>query len=206
MRPYTQEAAEADLAAALAHGDEASAVQAAQHLDRLPPPEPASLLGAALWYADHQLPVFPVQPLSKVPYPGTRGVHDATTDPNRIRAWWTSGPGYAESNVGLATGHLVDVIDFDGPEAHAAWGVEYPDGWEQAEVVVLATVSTPRPGGLHVYVPANGSGNRANIVPGVDYRGLGGYVLAPPSRLDSRDKQHPGSYRFLRPLHPEELL
>lgn len=243
MTAAQRQAAEHQLATALEEGDDAAAHAACEAIDQLPPAPPPSLLGAALWYAEQGLHVFPLQPRTKVPWEGTHGCKDATTDTDRIRRWWTSGPGFAESNIGLATGHLVDVIDFDGVEAHTSWGrsVRIPGNevgvlecapcgrsWDVAwlgttcrtcgaeghpppplpdpEVFTLATVSTPRSGGLHIYVPATGAGNRAGLVPHVDYRGLGGYVVAPPSVLDDRPGQVPGVYRFLRPLHPEELV
>ena len=200
MKPYTRDDAETDLQAALDTGDLEAALRHAGHLDHLPPKPAPTLAGAALWYATRGLPVFPLQPASKLPWRGTHGVKDATTDPDRIRSWWTSGPGFAESNIGLATGHVVDVIDFDGLEGHADWGRQYPT-WDDAERVALGTVSTPRPGGFHLYTHATGAGNLAGYVGAhVDYRGLGGYVVAPPSRLDNRGDQHPGTYRWLRPL------
>jgi len=158
------------------------------------PPRPASLVNAALWYAEQGLRVFPLAPGSKIPRKGSAGCKDATTDAEQIRVWWRED---WHANVGLATGHLVDVVDFDGALGHAAWSRVFP----QADALVpgaelLATVSTPRPGGLHAYVRAAGAGNRAGMVPGVDYRGAGGYVVAPPSHVDN------GSYRFLRPLQP----
>ena len=168
---------------------------AAAELDRIPQPaRRASVLGAALWYAEHGLPVFPLTPGSKVPYPRSHGLGDATTVEARVRAMFADRP---TANLAIATGVLVDVIDFDGPEAHAAWGLRWPT-WDDAGITPLATVSTPRPGGLHVYVAATGGGNRAGMVPGVDYRGLGGYVVVPPSVTPA------GTYDFLQPL-PEVL-
>jgi hypothetical protein len=40
------------------------------------------------------------------------GVKDATCNRARILAWWTRHP---QANIGLATGHLFDVLDVDGP-------------------------------------------------------------------------------------------
>lgn len=203
MKPYTVEDVEQDLAAALARKDWRLAEVLADQLDageRRAAHVP-TVHGAALWYASVGLPVFPVMPFVKRPYPKTRGLKDATTDPAQINRWWEEHPG---SNVAIATGHCIDVVDFDGPKAHAAWGRTFREGW--AGLTVLATVSTPRPGGLHLYVPAQpGRTNRAKMLPGVDYRGRGGYVLAPPSVLDARADQHPGQYRFLRKLQPQEL-
>jgi hypothetical protein len=144
------------------------------------------LASAALWYAAQGLPVFLLQPRSKVPYPKSHGFKDATCDAGRIRSWWRFAP---DANIGIATGHRVDVIDVDGPDGNHSLAQileELPDrlGW----------ASTPRPGGRHLYVPATGRGNDAAILPGIDYRGLGGYVVAPPSATEQ------GTYRWVRPL------
>lgn len=197
MKPWTREDAETELSAALDAGYLDTALALAAELDRMPPKPVPPLIAAALWYATHGLPVFPCRPGDKRPWPGSRGVKEATTELAQIKAWWDREP---DSNIGLATGHRVDAIDFDGPQAHADWGQRYGEDWAAAEVLVLGTVSTPRPGGLHVFVPAIGWGNKAGWVgPRVDYRGLGGYVVVPPSRTEL------GSYRWLRPLAVEEL-
>ncbi|OYO16612.1 hypothetical protein CGZ93_17790 [Enemella dayhoffiae] len=167
-------------------------------LQHLQPVQPVTPLGAsALWYAQQGIPVFPCWP------PGTRdhagnprdkqpmtrsGFKQATLDPAQITDWWTRCP---DANVALATGHRMDVVDLDGPEAIHAWG-ELADRPE-----VVAVVKTPRPGGWHLWVPVSGRGNRANMLPHVDYRGIGGYVLAPPSRVVETGYQ--GRYRFTRP-------
>jgi hypothetical protein len=190
-------ALETELDQALAAGDLEAAELAARALDALPPKPAPSVLGSALWYASHGLPVFPLSPGGKVPPPKFRWRDEASTDAARVRELFAAHPG---ANIGLATGHRVDVIDFDGAEAHAAWSEAFGGTWEEAGVpTILATVSTPRAGGLHVYVPATGSGNRAGLCSNVDYRGLGGYVVVPPSTTEL------GSYRFLRPLDPRRL-
>lgn len=134
-----------------------------------------TLAAAALWYASQGLHVFPLQPGLKIPYKGSRGCHDGTDDATRIRAWWSAKP---ESNIGLATGHLVDVVDIDGTtgQISRARNLALFDS-----LTVIGIVNTPRPGGVHLYVPTVGFGNSAGKLPGIDYRGVGGYVVVPPS-------------------------
>jgi hypothetical protein len=161
-------------------------------------PKPVvSLLSAALYYATQGLRVFPLSPGSKIPYKGSDGCLAATTNPELIRDWWDQDP---DSNIGLATGYLVDVVDIDGPAGQKSRVDHWEDIFGQVDSDKVAVVSTPRPGGLHIYVPANGQGNAAAILPGIDIRGAGGYVLAPPSVLiEGRCKptDTPGTYRFL---------
>ncbi|MDO5068405.1 MAG: bifunctional DNA primase/polymerase [Propionibacteriaceae bacterium] len=160
--------------------------------DRYTPPAPeaaASPHQAALWYAAQGLAVFPLRPGTKVP--ATRnGCHNATIDPDQIDVWWRTDFTY---NIGIATGLLVDVADLDGWDGVDTWAQldERPE--------TLGVVVTPRKGGRHVYVPATGMGNRAHMAPGMDWRGLGGYVVAPPSRTPE------GRYWWLRPLRTDLL-
>lgn len=135
---------------------------------------PLALTLAAEWYAAHGIAVFPLRVGDK--RPATRhGFLDATTDAEQVAAWWAENPA---ANIGLPTGLRFDVIDVDPP-----------DGWASlAELrgldFVPATIGyavTPR-GGAHLYVAPTGAGNTTAIRPGIDYRGAGGYVVAPPSR------------------------
>lgn len=195
MKPYTLDDIETDLRAAIDRGDEHTIDELGALLDtKTPtPPTPTSTLPAALWYAEQGLRVFPIQAGLKLPHRGTRGCKDATSDVDQLRAWWDRWP---DSNVAIATGHLVDVVDIDG----ALGQTSRCRHWEMfAELDVIATVTTPRAGGMHLYVRAAGHGNKAGLLPGIDYRGEGGYVLAAPSHTAD------GSYRFLEPLLPVSL-
>lgn len=158
-----------------------------RRIDAIGGARPVPAIGAvALWYAEQGLRVFPLQPGLKVPHQGSRGCKDATSDLNVIRQWWEW---YPESNLAIATGHLVDVIDIDGPVGVDSW-LQFDDLPD-----ALGTVSTPRKAGSHLYVAATGDGNSAGIFPGIDYRGVGGYVVAPPSvSVDGR------RYRWRKPL------
>lgn len=196
MTPYTLDDAEHALRTALDGGDYQQITTAAAAVDRLDTPNPLpSLAASALWYAEQGLKVFPLQPGTKIPYKGSSGCLDASTNPDVVRGWWTDSP---DANIGLATGDLVDVFDFDGLTGQTSRA----HNWELFEQLnVLGVVSTPRAGGMHLYVPAAGRGNKAGLLPGVDYRGRGGYVVAPPSR-----RADGGIYQWTRPLDLEAAL
>lgn len=166
------------LAATLAD-DEFTADALEYDIEALDTREPR-LLEAALRYASWGWPVFPLKPGGKAP--ATRnGFKDATTDGDHIRAWWTSTP---DANIGLPTGMLFDVIDIDPPAGAVSYAQLAADDLVPDVHGHVATAS----GGLHLYIAATGDGNRAAILPGIDYRGAGGYVVAPPSTLGERGR------------------
>ena len=152
---------------------------------------PRRLLDAALLYASWGWPVFPIKspamaaqsrdPEKAKKAPATRnGFKDATTDPIQIRAWWGR---YPDLNIGLPTGHAFDVIDVDVPE-----GVPALMKLAETDLKVHGHAATSS-GGVHLYIePIGGAGNFAGRVPGIDYRGIGGYVVAPPSTLGPRGR------------------
>jgi hypothetical protein len=104
------------------------------------------------------------------------GVKDATTNRVRVLAWWTRHP---QANIGLATGHRFDVLDIDGPAgAHAIQELAAAHGLQSSGPLVRTGG-----GGWHYYLAPTGLGNaRPAGLPHVDWRGRGGYVVAPPSR------------------------
>lgn len=209
MKPYTLTDAEAELRVAINDGDEEAMRALEPTIDRLDQAtREVTALAAALWYAEHGMPVFPIAAGGKVPAipsphpkgsPERReckgecgkdghGCKDATTDPARIQAWWGRHP---DANIGLATGFLFDVVDIDGALGQKSRAERWDDTFGRIDDDAFAKVLTPSPGGMHLYVPPTGDGNSAGIIPGVDYRGVGGYVVAPPSVTPT------GSYRFL---------
>jgi bifunctional DNA primase/polymerase-like protein len=133
---------------------------------------PGALANAALWYARQGIAVFPCTPRGKTPIT-QRGFKDATTDEAQIKTWWAAEPA---ANIGAPTGLTFDVIDCDGREGVGAlYGgdVNLPDE--------IGHALTSRPAGHHIFIRPTGQGNRAGIYPSVDFRGLGGYVILPPS-------------------------
>jgi hypothetical protein len=104
------------------------------------------------------------------------GVTDATTNRARILAWWTRHP---QANIGLACGHTFDVLDVDGPAGgQAIRTLAATHGLESSGPLVRTGG-----GGWHYYLAPTGLGNaHFHDLQHVDWRGRGGYVVAPPSR------------------------
>jgi hypothetical protein len=137
------------------------------------------LAACAVQYAGWGWPVFPLAARSKQPaIPKAQGGHgflDATTDVGRIEPWWDRHPRH---NIGVATGHMFDVIDIDtdkgGNESLAELLAAH-------RIPTVHAVARTGSGGLHLYIELRHARNGQNILAGVDYRGLGGYVAAAPS-------------------------
>jgi bifunctional DNA primase/polymerase-like protein len=162
-------------------------------------------LTAALAYARHGIPVLPVHTPdhggcscdkgARCERPGKHprlrhGLTEASTDPRRIEMWWSRWPA---ANIGLRTGIAMDVADIDSAA-----------GWHGLRHLLGGTMpSGPRVrtggGGWHFWFHPMGYGNRVHLLPGLDWRGVGGYVVAPPSRHASG-----GDYRWVR--RPAEAL
>jgi hypothetical protein len=147
---------------------------------------------AAVKMATHGFHIFPVKPREKVP--ATRnGLNDATLDLDRIAAFWAKNPHH---NVGVRTGAPsgIFVLDVDGEEG---WDSLHALENKFGDLPDTLSVTTPR-GGEHFYFrhPGWELRNTAGFPgPGLDVRGDGGYVLAPPSvgpggRSYEVDEQH----------------
>jgi Bifunctional DNA primase/polymerase, N-terminal len=115
------------------------------------------------------------------------GLHDATADPDLLARWWQRWP---HANIGLVTGELADALDVDGPA-----GREALRGWATQHQLRLEGPLVRTGSGWHHYLAATGTGNRAGLLEHVDWRGRGGYVVAPPSLHGFGTR-----YRWLRPL------
>lgn len=143
-----------------------------------------SLADAALSFANAGIATFPCTPGGKEPLTA-HGFKDASADPTRVAWWWRKFP---DANVGLPTGAAtaVDVVDID---VHGeASGFPAIARAREAELVGswVWCVRTPS-GGMHVYFPHPvGVEQRSWQSPRthIDFRGDGGYVIAPPSRIE----------------------
>lgn len=119
---------------------------------------------------------WPVLPLKgKLPLAGTHGVLDATLDVAAIQRWPPN------VNIGIATGNGRVVLDID---QHGVDGSESLFELERRHERLPRTVSvtTPR-GGQHFYFVTDAPirCSVGKLGPGLDVRGEGGFVVAPPA-------------------------
>jgi len=142
---------------------------------------------AAARFAASGVPVFPCVPGGKRPLV-EHGFHDASTDAGQVAAWWRRWPG---ANIGVPTGQAsgVEVVDVDRKAAGSGFAAF--DRARRAGLVAgwLALVRTPS-GGMHAYFPADPARPQPSWQAArahVDFRGAGGYVVVPPSIVESEN-------------------
>lgn len=117
-----------------------------------------------------------------------RGVIEATTRVTQVRIWWSKQP---EANIGIATGEVsgIVVLDVDGAEGFT--------GLAGRSLPATPTVTTGRvDGGTHFYFKHPGGKVKNSVRKlgnGLDIRGDGGYVIAPPSRHKSGQRYQWGN-------------
>lgn len=100
------------------------------------------------------------------------GLKDASNDPVRIKDWWAKFP---KANIGVCTGDLSNglaVIDFDLQKGARSNDLDLP-----------VTLEVTTGNGFHLWFKSvqeirNSAGKLGQ---GIDIRGWGGYVVAPPS-------------------------
>ncbi|MCP4476892.1 MAG: AAA family ATPase [Planctomycetaceae bacterium] len=110
------------------------------------------------------------------------GVTEASADEEQIRRWWTQWP---DANIGIASGKYsgIVVLDIDNKQGGLE-KLEVMKDKEFPELKKALTVSTGS-GGFHYYFrypkeDAIGCRNKIDGF-GIDVRGDGGYLVAPPS-------------------------
>ncbi|MCI0351532.1 MAG: bifunctional DNA primase/polymerase, partial [Acidobacteriales bacterium] len=127
--------------------------------------------------------VFPCVPGGKRPL-APHGVLDASSDAETIEAWSRRWP---NANWGMATAGLL-VVDVD-PLADGDANPWLADNYDRAADLAAAPMSiTPRGGRHYIFrqPPGLELGNSASkIAPHIDTRANGGYIVVPPSKLES---------------------
>lgn len=135
-----------------------------------------SLRATALWYVRHGVAVFPVEPGGKRPLT-QHGFKNASTRELDVVGWWGAWP---DANIGAPTGITFDVVDVDGPEGVDSLYFSDDPLLKKLPAEIGHSLTGDMPG-HHIFIPPTGRGNKASMLPGVDYRGKGGYVVLPPS-------------------------
>lgn len=136
-----------------------------------------SLKESAIRYAKKGFKVFPLAPQSKSKQVLKSWKEEATQDLSKIEQWWTQNPYY---NIGLVTGGGLFVIDVDIKNNKNGFQSLQQHGKELPTTVKVKTPS----GGVHLYYRAEKQiSNKVNLYDGIDIRGEGGYVVAPPSMI-----------------------
>lgn len=120
---------------------------------------------------------------SPAKHPRTRnGLKDATTDETTIRTWWAR---WADANVGIRTGEISGLYVIDVDPAHG--GEQTLEDLEQSYSRLPAGPRALTGGdGMHILFAHPGgtwanTAGRSGLGPGIDTRGDGGYIVAPPS-------------------------
>lgn len=142
----------------------------------------------ALKYLQLGLSVIPLRPNGKEPLFPWKEYQKRLPTEAEVIEWWTQS---ANANIGIVTGLIsgVVVIDLDGPE-----GLQTALAMNLTSSVISFTGR-----GKHLwYRHPGGTNNIENAVrkyPGLDIRGDGGYVVAPPSVHENGHR-----YRWLKPF------
>lgn len=136
-------------------------------------------LEAAIEYVEkYKFSVIPLIPGDKKPSIKWEPFQTKRPDKPTLVSWFGNNP---KANIGIVTGKVSDlfVIDLD----------KYAEGYSEEianqyipESVITPTVETAR-GGQHLYFncPDGDITIKARALPGIDFRGNSGYVVAPPS-------------------------
>lgn len=163
-----------------------------------------NMIEAAQGYVSQGWKVFPLRPRSKKPLPGTHGKDDATSDPAQVQRWWQA---MANANIAVACGAasgiiVIDLDAIDDTNAHdgqATW---------QALTARYGDTETRQQrtggGGLQLFFLHPGAGveigNRAQLLPGIDVRGDGGYTVVGPSIHPDTGK----AYEWTNDIEPQQ--
>ena len=133
------------------------------------------LLDAANVYQT-QFSVIPIQPRAKKPQVVWEPYQDRRATAEEIKVWWNKWPA---ANVGIVTGAVsgLVVIDIDSVEARD----NLKDFCPTFELAKVPRSRTGKGWQLFFQHPGITIPNRAGVNPGLDVRGDGGYVVAPPS-------------------------
>lgn len=143
-----------------------------------------SILAEAVRLALRGFSVFPLVSGGKKPAVAT-GFKAATIDPVQIENWFSK---KTKANIGIATGDVSGIWVLDIDVKNGAKGEESLAAFEAEHGALPPTLTCTTPsGGKHIYFVHDGSmsvKSAAGVLPGIDVRGEGGYIVASPSQID----------------------
>lgn len=152
-----------------------------------------SLLQAAIIYATCGWAVLPCDPRGKVPL-NANGSRGASADHAIVESWWRKWP---TANVGIATGRASGLVVLDVDNANGKQGDRSLVALTKRGYLPETLTSRTGSGGAHLFFQVPDGERVANsqskLGPGLDIRGDGGYVVAPPS-IHANGKR----YRWVR--------
>lgn len=130
---------------------------------------------AALQYQQKGFPVIPIRP-DKKPFISWQEFQSRKATEAEIKNWWSKWP---DAMIGIVTGKIskLFVLDCDTQEAIEKIESMLPDGF------LCPIAQTPRDG-RHYYFTYPEDANLTvgtQIMPGIDFRGEGGFIIVPPS-------------------------
>jgi len=142
---------------------------------------------AALFYAELGWSVLPVWARQKRPLIAWTALQDRRATLTEVRDWYRQWP---DANVGVITGAVSNLLVLDIDPGHG--GNDSLAQWADRHGPLPETIAAATGGGGRHYYFAHPGGelrNRVAIAPGIDLRGDGGMVVAPPSL-------HPSGRRY----------
>lgn len=156
-----------------------------------------SMLDAALTYLARGWAVIPVRPRGKRPIVPWEELQRRRPTEKEVRGWFERWP---DANLAIVTGRVSGLIVLDVDPRHD--GDETLDELEQSYGPLPHTAEAiTGSGGRHVYFayPGRMVRNAVGFAPGLDIRGDGGVIVAPPS-------VHPSGRRYEWEVshHPDE--
>lgn len=149
----------------------------------------STMLATALEYAARGWPVFPCHSITSQgcscrhaecdragKHPRTaNGLTGASVSMMQIHEWWKRWP---DANIGIRTGNGLTVLDIDPRSG----GDESLSALEHHHGVLPDTVrALTGGGGTHYFFQGDAPCSAGKVGAGIDVRGDGGYVIAPPS-------------------------
>ena len=165
----------------------------------------SDILKAALQYQKQGISIFPCNPYptktkkdgslfqNKQPYLSFIPYRDRLPTEDEIKQWWTKWP---NAMIGCITGEVpnnLTVIDIDSEEAYKALQEYIPESY------ITRIAKSPK--GYHLYFkyfegPPNDSDIIKNVIPKIDCRTNGGYIIMPPS-INLDNGARPVAYTWL---------